>query len=71
MANRLSTIEVVAIAIIILSVAVLAFVGFAIWTDPPGPWGRAALAPFFFLPAHRRAGWVLRLQPRRRRSAAV
>jgi hypothetical protein len=37
MANRLSTIEVVAIAIIILSVAVLAFVGFAIWAEPPGP----------------------------------
>ena len=37
MANRLSTIEVVAIAIIILSVAVLAFVGFAIWAEPPRP----------------------------------
>jgi hypothetical protein len=35
MANRLSTIEVVAIAIIVLSVAVLAFVGVAIWTEPP------------------------------------
>jgi hypothetical protein len=34
MAKRLSTIEVVAIAIIVLSVAVLAFVGFSIWAEP-------------------------------------
>jgi hypothetical protein len=34
MARRLSTIEVAAMAIIILSVAVIAFVGFSIWAEP-------------------------------------
>jgi hypothetical protein len=34
MARRLSIIDVAAIAIIILSVAVLAFVGFSIWAEP-------------------------------------
>jgi hypothetical protein len=33
MARRLSIIEVGAIAIIVLSVAVLAFVGFSIWAE--------------------------------------
>jgi hypothetical protein len=32
--RQLSTIDVVAIGIIVLSVAVLAFVGFSIWTEP-------------------------------------
>jgi len=34
MAKRFSTTELVAIAIIVLSVAVLAFVGFSIWIEP-------------------------------------
>jgi hypothetical protein len=34
MARRLSTIDVAAIVIIVLSVAVLAFVGFSIWAEP-------------------------------------
>jgi len=34
MAKRFSTTELVAIAIIVLSVAFLAFVGFSIWTEP-------------------------------------
>ena len=34
MARRLSIIDVAAIAIIVLSVAVLAFVGFSIWAEP-------------------------------------
>jgi len=34
MARRLSNIEVAAIAVILLSVAVLAYVGFAIWAEP-------------------------------------
>jgi hypothetical protein len=34
MATRLSTIEVAAIAIIVLSVAVIAFVGFSILAEP-------------------------------------
>jgi hypothetical protein len=32
--RRLSIIDVAAIAIIVLSMAVLAFVGFSIWTEP-------------------------------------
>jgi hypothetical protein len=32
--RRLSTIELAAIAVIVLSVAVLAFVGFSIWAEP-------------------------------------
>jgi hypothetical protein len=32
--RRLSIIEVAAIAIIVLSVAMIAFVGFSIWTEP-------------------------------------
>ena len=34
MARRLSIIDVAAIAIIVLSVAVLAFIGFSIWAEP-------------------------------------
>jgi hypothetical protein len=34
MARRLSIIDVAAIAVIVLSVAVLAYVGFAIWSEP-------------------------------------
>jgi hypothetical protein len=34
MAKRFSTIEVAAIAVIVLSVAFLAFVGFSIWAEP-------------------------------------
>jgi hypothetical protein len=34
MARRLSIIDVAAIAIIVISVAVLAFVGFSIWAEP-------------------------------------
>jgi hypothetical protein len=34
MAKRLSSTEVAAIAVIVLSVAVLAYVGFAIWSEP-------------------------------------
>jgi len=34
MVKRFSTTELVAIAIIVLSVAFLAFVGFSIWTEP-------------------------------------
>jgi len=37
MAKRFSTIEVAAIATIVLSVVVFALVGFAIWAEPPGP----------------------------------
>jgi hypothetical protein len=32
--GRLSTIELAAIAVIVLSMAVLAFVGFSIWAEP-------------------------------------
>jgi hypothetical protein len=32
--TRLSTIELAAIAVIVLSVAVLTYVGFAIWSEP-------------------------------------
>jgi len=34
MAKRFSTIELAAIAVIVLSVAVLAYIGFAIWSEP-------------------------------------
>jgi hypothetical protein len=34
MAKRLSTIELAAIVIIVLSVAFLTFVGFSIWAEP-------------------------------------
>jgi Tfp pilus assembly protein PilV len=34
MAKGLTIIEVAAIAIIVLSVAVLAFIGFSIWAEP-------------------------------------
>ena len=34
MAKRLSNVEVAAIAIIVISVAVLTFVGFSIWAEP-------------------------------------
>jgi hypothetical protein len=59
MARRLSIIDVAAIAIIILSVAVLAFVGFSIWaelgcaeasaTPSRAPRRTAALSGFFNL----------------------
>jgi hypothetical protein len=35
MARRLSIIEVAAIAVMIVSVIVIAFVGFSIWAEPP------------------------------------
>jgi hypothetical protein len=35
--KRVSNIELAAIAVIVLSVAVLAFVRFSIWAEPPGP----------------------------------
>jgi hypothetical protein len=34
MARRLSIIDVAAIAVIVLSVAVLAFIGYSIWAEP-------------------------------------